>query len=139
MRTSEFSTDRALFGCCFRFPISTPHPMFQADEVLPVLNSTFIFNVPGPSPLFPQSGMYLRPQILCSGRDAPSYPSRAPWEPSPAPVSYCCVVCASLIMLTAVYSSPPPTQPGAGDLLGQSLEQCTGLLAHLSVGRRALG
>lgn len=52
---------------------------------------------------------------------------------------HCGVVCASLIMLAAVYSSPPPTQPGTRDLLGKSNDQRTGLLAHSSVGRRALG
>lgn len=28
VKTSEFNTDHALFGCCFLFPISTPHPVF---------------------------------------------------------------------------------------------------------------
>lgn len=43
------------------FSISTPHPMFQADEVHPVIYSTFIFNGPGPFPTVPTIWNVLTP------------------------------------------------------------------------------
>lgn len=64
VKTSEFNTDHALFGCCFFFPISTPHPVFQADEVLTILYSTFIFNGPVPFPTVPTVWNVLTPTYL---------------------------------------------------------------------------
>lgn len=73
VRTSEFSTDHALFGCCFRFPISTPHPVFQADEVLTVLCSTFIFNGSGPFPTVPTVWNVLTPTYHLPGNSFLSF------------------------------------------------------------------
>jgi hypothetical protein len=81
VRTSEFSTDQALFGCDFRFSTSTPHPLFQADEALPVLCSTFIFNGRRPFPTVPTVWNVLMPSYHLPGSSP--YPSRSLWEPSP--------------------------------------------------------
>lgn len=64
VKTSEFNTDHVLFGCCFLFPISTPHPVFQADEVLTILYSTFIFNGLVPFPTVPTVWNVLTPTYL---------------------------------------------------------------------------
>lgn len=73
VRTSEFSTDQSLFGCDFRFSTSTPHPMFQADEVLPVLCSTFIFNGPRPFPTVPTVWNVLMPTYHLPGSSPLSF------------------------------------------------------------------